>query len=156
MCGTHTLAQTKVIDGGIPLLRSAVFRWYADKKANDPADTIYQLQDLTPPMLLSKARSSIASKAAETGTFLECARDLVRRHAARLGSQGTALVALGDELVQMRTIMRQGQRTLPREHGLEMVRTPGVSGIRSSTFCCTSRCDVLRQGQSAIRDDLFR
>ena len=108
VCDTHARTQTKVIDGGIPLLRSAVFRWYADKKANDPADTIYQLQGLTSPMLLSNTRPSIASKAAETGTFLECARDLVRCHAARLGSQGTALVALGDELVQVRTIMRQG------------------------------------------------
>ena len=94
-------------------------------------DTIYQLQDLTPPMLGSNTRPSVASKAAETRTLLECARDLVRRHAARLGSQGTALVALGDELVQMRTILRQGQRTLPREHGLEMVQ-------------CAKRAVVLR------------
>ena len=54
---THARTQTKVIDGGIPLLRSAVFRWYADKKAYDPADTIYQLQDLTPPMLGSNTRT---------------------------------------------------------------------------------------------------
>ena len=71
-------------------------------------------------MLGSNTPHSIASKAAET--LLECARDLVRRRAARLGSQGTALVFLGDELVQMRTIMRRRQRTLPREHGLEMVQ----------------------------------
>ena len=136
MWDTHARTQTKVTDGGIPLLRSAVLRWYADKKANDPADTICQLQDLTPPMLGSNTRPSIASTAAETGTLLESARDLVRRHAARLGSQGTALVALGDELVQMRTIMRQGQRTLPREHGLEMVQCAKRAGeLHPHTKC---------------------
>ena len=31
---THARTQTKVIDGGIPLLRSALLRWYADKKGS--------------------------------------------------------------------------------------------------------------------------
>ena len=104
-------------------------------------------------MLGSNTRPSNASKAAEKGTLLEWARDLVRHHAARLGLQGTALVALGDELVQMRTIMRQGQRTLPSEYGLEMVQCAKRAVVLHPHTGCGWH---LRQGQSAIRDDIFR
>ena len=108
-----------------PCAAKRCLRWYADKKANDHTVTIRQLRDLTPPMLGSNTLPSIASN----GYFAGMCKRLGSSQRRRLGSQGA--VALGDELVQLRTIMRQGQRTLPREHGLEMVQ-------------CAKRAVVLR------------
>ena len=93
-------------------LRQDLFAWYAQKHQDSPDEQLYQIADLTPNMIGTNRKPCLSTKAAETGTLWEFARDLVCRHRLQLGQQGMALCVVGDSLVSLRDVMRSASRRL--------------------------------------------
>ena len=80
--------------------------WYRTQHSQHPSVPLHKLQDLRPWMLGNHLHQKLGTDAAETGTFLECAKDLAKQHVACLGAEVPAPVAGSDALVNMRDVMR--------------------------------------------------
>ena len=109
-------------------LRQILPQWYkAKRKMLVEGENLYEICDLKPSMLGLPRRPYLAIKAAETATFLEFVRDLLRTHQAKL-ENGAALFALADTLVSHRDQMRYGPRFV-RLHSRRnfMILLPGPS-----------------------------
>ena len=106
---------------GVARFREALLSWYKRKHAANPHESLHRLDDLTVKRLGTAANPRLATKAAETATLLEFARDLCRDHEAKLGDQGTALRTLGDALVQFRELLRSNPRRLSQHQTQELV-----------------------------------
>ena len=90
-------------------LRVELMEWYSVQRQNNPSTPIYALTDLVPTMISEK---SLGTKAAETGSLLPFAVDLVRRNAAVLRSP-KVLFDAGEYLLRYLRITRNNPRKLP-------------------------------------------
>ena len=79
--------------------------WYPQERAANPLDTLYDIGDITVPMIGKPGQRSLALKAAECGTFLVFCSDICRRFHDKLPN-GSALAEVGEHLVRMRFLMR--------------------------------------------------
>jgi hypothetical protein len=102
-------------------LRQDLFAWYRRKERSDPQQDLYKLSDLTPAMLGNPRHRSLATKAAETGTLIEFARDVVAEHRVRLGTSGSALLTVGNALVQLRNTMRESPQRMSADQAQQLV-----------------------------------
>ena len=93
-------------------IRHELWTWYKVKRRERPGEKFYELSDFTPNMLGTATHRCLSTKAAETGTLLEFARDLAHRLVHRLGETGPHLVRAANALVEMRDIMRFSSRCL--------------------------------------------
>ena len=102
--GTST--QDEVVHMSVLHCKEALQAWYRTQHSQHPSVPLHKLQDLRPWMLGNHLHQKLGTDAAETGTFLECAKDLAKQHVACLGAEVPAPVAGSDALVNMRDVMR--------------------------------------------------
>jgi hypothetical protein len=118
---TNALSADVRVASSCRRLREDLFAWYKQKRRDDPEEPLYVLSDLTPNMIGTAAKHCLSTKAAETGTLLEFARDLVRTHRVKIGVKASALLLVGDALVQIRNCMRAASKRLTPGQAQEMV-----------------------------------
>ena len=103
-----TTAESR-LELSVMSLRHELFAWYSEHRGQRQ---LYELTDLTPPMLGTSAHPHLSTKAAETGTLAEFCVDLLKQRGGRLGGQGAALLALGEALLELRRLCRECPRRL--------------------------------------------
>ena len=114
---TGAADQGSLVKLGHLQLRRNLAKWYKEKKRRArPGENIYEVGDLTMPMIGKPGEQCLAIKAAESGTFIEFCRDELRFYAARVSEpfkeQAAALLAVLESLVDLRDTMRAAPRVL--------------------------------------------
>ena len=91
--------------------------WYGAARA--AGEEVYEIGVLTVDMLGKRAKNTIATKGAETGSLLGFCRDILRRPG--LAPRARPLLALGDALVDLQTACRTFPRVLGNVHRQRLV-----------------------------------
>eukprot|EP00969_Alexandrium_andersonii_P154808 6843595-Alexandrium_andersonii.AAC.1 len=85
--------------------------WYSSTRAANRALPLYELQDFTEGMLGKPEHQTVGTKAAETGTLVMFASDMVQRYAHRL-PEAAALRGCGQALLRYLEVTRHSPRRL--------------------------------------------
>ena len=101
--------------------RHELFAWYDHMRRAYPDWPIDKLNDLTPKMLGSKEHPHLSTKGAETATLLQFVVAKVTDHVGKLGEEGVALQACGDNLVRLLTLLRSNGPVLTTPANQAMV-----------------------------------
>ena len=102
---TQLGTQYEIIVLGLQRMVRDLKAWHRQERAADCLDTLYDIGDITVPMIGKPGKRTLALKAAECGTFLVFCRDVCRRFPNQLPN-GSALAEVGGNLARMRFLMR--------------------------------------------------
>ena len=105
--GTSFNAATKKVMT-VARMRGDLFAWYEKQRRENPNVPVAALTDLVPSML---HKGVFAAKAAETGSLVPFAVDLIRRHSARI-PKARLLMKSGEALLTYLRITRGNPRNL--------------------------------------------
>lgn len=104
--GTSFNAATKKVMT-VARMRGDLFAWYEKQRRENPNVPVAALTDLVPSML---HKGVFAAKAAETGSLVPFAVDLIRRHSARI-PKARLLMKSGEALLTYLRITKGRQPT---------------------------------------------
>ena len=112
-----------LVELSVRALKVRLHQWYKAEKLRCPGQPLYEIQELTPAMLGSNEKRTLATKGAETGTLLFFCREEAARHMRKLGAAGTHVVKLGNSLCDMLEILRSSPRVMTPEQRKALVAT---------------------------------
>ena len=133
--GTST--QDELVQMSVIHCKEELQVWYRTQSLQHPSILLHKLQDLRPSMLGNPLPQELGTKAGETGTLLEFARDVAKQHVACLGAEGASLVAVGGAACSSARTCGPSEASLP-SCALWQASVAHPSG----SSCCTSVQDL--------------
>ena len=109
------VGRESLVELSLRKLKIELDEWYKRQRRRFPDQPVYQIQELTPSMIGTASKKSLATTGAEAGTLIFFCRDEIARLLDKVGARGPALLQFGNAITRMLQVMRESPRSMTHE-----------------------------------------